>query len=480
MSDLPELLVNSQAAYMISPAGTGKTWTIIEALKRCSTRQLVLTHTYAGVAALRHAAERAGIASDRAHIDTIASWMLRLVSAYPSLSGIDAMMLDKARQGAQPVDWNSLSCAAVALFANRNIGAIVRNSYGGMFVDEYQDCTKTQHASICALKAYLPIRLLGDPLQGIFAFTKEPIHFESDVAPHFSRIEHLPSPRRWMKDGGNHVLGNWLLHIRSVLESGQSLDLSGSPVSIVGPSQETLASVARRISGNTDESTMVVVATKRSEAEIFARQLDGFATLEELEANDWRTAARAMDSAASSDKRAYRFGEAIKKCIKVRAQAGQQQTSGISTIVNLPPKRNTPTGIERARNTFMEFARSGEPKDAARVMGYLENDLSVQIIRSDMWNEMRRTLAAMVRSPKASYAETAWRTRQNTKFQGRVVPPRVCSTTLLLKGLECDHVIIPDITQFGGDRQQIYVALSRARKSVTVIAAHSNVPLKPR
>ena len=58
--------------------------------------------------------------------------------------------------------------------------------------------------------------------------------------------------------------------------------------------------------------------------------------------------------------------------------------------------------------------------------------------------------------------------RDRLRHGGRGERRLIASRTLLVKGLEFDHVIIADVQNFT-DPRQLYVALSRARKSVTVI-----------
>jgi ATP-dependent exoDNAse (exonuclease V) beta subunit len=53
---------------------------------------------------------------------------------------------------------------------------------------------------------------------------------------------------------------------------------------------------------------------------------------------------------------------------------------------------------------------------------------------------------------------------------------RVVSRTVLIKGLEYDHVIIPNLERIS-DHCNLYVALTRARKSVTVIGRKSTITL---
>jgi len=67
--------------------------------------------------------------------------------------------------------------ARVAL-QNAAIQSVVAASYAGVYVDEYQDCSKRQHDLISELSGVLPCRIVSDPLQSIFDFDS------NDPLPH--------------------------------------------------------------------------------------------------------------------------------------------------------------------------------------------------------------------------------------------------------------------------------------------------------
>jgi DNA helicase-2/ATP-dependent DNA helicase PcrA len=73
--------------YLLAPAGYGKTHLIAESTLHAKGRQLILTHTHAGVNALRTKLRALQVSTTQVHVDTIASWSLRLCLAYGSTSG---------------------------------------------------------------------------------------------------------------------------------------------------------------------------------------------------------------------------------------------------------------------------------------------------------------------------------------------------------------------------------------------------------
>src|SRR3546814_5196583 len=77
-----------------------------------------------------------------------------------------------------------------------------------------------------------------------------------------------------------------------------------------------------------------------------------------------------------------------------------------------------------------------------------------------------------VRSSDLTMAVATLSIRQRVSNSGRKLPKRTVSTPLLLKGLEFDHVVIPDAVHFANERQAqaklFYVAISRATRSLTI------------
>jgi hypothetical protein len=72
-----------------APAGCGKTHHIAEALTRHGEGKpiLILTHTNAGVVALRERLDRAGVPSRSYKLSTIDGWAIRIISMFPLRSG---------------------------------------------------------------------------------------------------------------------------------------------------------------------------------------------------------------------------------------------------------------------------------------------------------------------------------------------------------------------------------------------------------
>src|SRR3954451_16325250 len=81
-----------------APAGCGKTQLIADALKRYPGGKpiLVLTHTNAGVVALRHRLDRASVPASAYRLSTIDGWAMRIITTFPQRSGHDPAILNLA------------------------------------------------------------------------------------------------------------------------------------------------------------------------------------------------------------------------------------------------------------------------------------------------------------------------------------------------------------------------------------------------
>ncbi len=92
----PEIdLLKVDRGTVTAPAGCGKTHLIADALARHTASKpiLVLTHTNAGVAALKGCLDRASVPTSAYRLATIDGWSMRLLTLFPRRSGHDSRIL---------------------------------------------------------------------------------------------------------------------------------------------------------------------------------------------------------------------------------------------------------------------------------------------------------------------------------------------------------------------------------------------------
>lgn len=467
------LAAHEGAGYIVAPAGYGKTYLIAESTARSAGRQLILTHTYAGVNALRRKMRTLGVSDKLYHIDTIASWSLRLSLSYTGTSGW---------QEERPADnerWNALYDACARLLDHVFIRRIVRASYDGLYVDEYQDCSIAQHGIVVKLVRDLPSRILGDPLQGIFDFARQnPVDWARDVEGRFERLGALEVPHRWIQAGAND-LGTWLDGVRQSLEQGQPIDLNAdrpAAVRVIQANADPQALIQSQ--GNTcryfqcDRAHTVIAIHKGSQeykakCHKLSRNLSGrFSSIEEVEGKDLFSFIRKIDRARTDTARLKEIIAFAKRCMTA---VEQNLPAGTVRGEHIDVRANT-RNPEAARKANAYLAA---PSSAA-MSGFLlalKETAGVEVIRADLFNRALGVLSKHVLHPELSLAEAAEKYHGEFRYKGRPVGRRrLVGTTLLVKGLEFDHAIVLDAASLS--RKELYVALTRGARSLTVISTN--------
>ena len=292
-------LLEIDRGLIVAPAGCGKTHLITEALKANADEKpiLVLTHTNAGVAALRQRLSKLQIERRSYRLATIDGWAIRLVSTFP-------MRADYAA-GPNPkiLNYPAIRRAAWTALKNNHLTDILKANYSRLLVDEYQDCSIHQHAIVFFAARHLPTCVLGDPMQAIFGFGDDGLaKWEEHVCKHFPISAELDTPWRW-KNAGNEELGEWLLEKRKALLAGEAIDISDSPdsvrwVKLNGDSNDHLKLVAAaRCSHKTAGETTLVIGDSRSAASRYkiAKNVPGIITVEPVDLKDLTSYARNLD-----------------------------------------------------------------------------------------------------------------------------------------------------------------------------------------
>jgi DNA helicase-2/ATP-dependent DNA helicase PcrA len=427
----------------------------------------VLTHTHAGVKALKDRIARLAERPRDVHVDTIAGFCLRYALSYPKLSGVNP------DQPLDMLDWGTVYEGAGRV-ADSALGRLVLSaSYSGLYVDEYQDCEMRQHRVVMTLAEIMPTRVVLDPLQAVFGFRDaEPVSLERDLAGAFDRLPDLATPHRWARS--NPELGEWLTFARSQLETGQPLDLNGAPVGR-GPSaasdQRTICWQCARRKGS-----VVAIGHMPHDVHHMAQTLGGaYTVMEPVESKELQTRARLLDG-ARGPARASAIVEFAKICM---TQAGPRLTTATEAFAagKIPAIRAN-TREAGAVVALTAAATSEGPSSLRAAMRAVGAIPGAVIYRRELWFDMDRALARMEVDPGTSLARHAWEVRDVGRRRGRRVEPRTISRTLLIKGLEFDHALVLDADKL--DTQNLYVAITRGSTSLTVLSAGQFVdPMAP-
>jgi hypothetical protein len=468
--DLSEVLATCPSTgYVVAPAGFGKTHLIAEAVSRSVNRQLVLTHTYAGVNVLRRKMRELRVGEKCFRVDTIASWALRLSLSYPLTSGW-AIVRPAGYQ------WSDLYRGCSLLLDSGFIRRILRASYGGLYVDEYQDCSAEQHKLVLKLARDLPCRLLGDPLQGIFDFNEQSVDWDKDISAMLNPLGRLETPHRWNRAGAQ-AIGHWLGVVREQLEHKQPVDLTqGLPHGVTFTQVNDPANLSR-IQANAcryfrcepDESVIAIhKGSEKSRCHALARNLGGkFSSIEEIEGKALFSFVERVQRARSNKKKLKEVCEFASQCM---TSVKESLSAGTLRGEHVQVRGDTRNPfVARAANACLADLTSDT---VAGFLSALKAIGQVRIIRADLFNRMMGILRKQALHPHLSLGEAAEKYHSEFRYRGRPLSRRnLIGTTLLVKGLEFDHAVVLDAGSLS--RKELYVAITRGAKSLTIISSSS-------
>lgn len=183
-------------AAIIAPAGHGKTEMIAEIVKHTTGKQLLLTHTNAGVDAIEKRLQKRKVSKEKYTVTTIAAFCIKWCLSYDRTGGFDKTLSPLNSTKEAKAYYAQLYSGAKKIFATSWAGNVLKESYAGILVDEYQDCIQVQHEIVLAMNKYLPVIVLGDPMQGIFSFAGDLVDWNHQEFP---VVDVDTKPWRWSK-----------------------------------------------------------------------------------------------------------------------------------------------------------------------------------------------------------------------------------------------------------------------------------------
>lgn len=463
--DVVREFANSDRGLVVAPAGCGKTDLIVRAVAASEEhgRRLILTHTNAGVRALLDRLRRHGVPSQSYRVETIDGWALKYARAYPSLAGWIC------EEGPiESVQWDLVRCAASKCLTKKSIQKVVTQSYSGVFVDEYQDCTGSQHKLILMLAELLSCRIVGDPLQGIFDFDGG-IDWAKDVQPHFPLIQRLDKPWRWQK---NPRLGAWLQKARMLLATGQEIDLSTGPISWETHDHRKALSTCLYLPVSSGESVVALTGTVENQSRAFAAKLKGrFTHMEVVECKPLFDTARKLDCLDGPARAAIVIDFACTCMSGVKSVLKKSQDAFVKDMI---PKVSSRNKNGKAIEALIDLTQNRSEEAVLQAVKQIEA-LPDRVIHSrELWQEFKKVLQEGAIA-KTSLAELARKRRERTRYMGRRVDRRTVSRTLLVKGLEFDHAVVLNASSKDIDAKNLYVAITRGSKSLTILSDSTKI-----
>jgi len=449
-------------AAIVAPAGHGKT-EIIANVAALGLRALILTHTHAGVHAIRSRMKRLGVPRARIAVDTIAGWSMRYAHAFPGV----ARPPEGMPQGAE---WDQLYRGATLALGVKAVREVVAASYDRILIDEYQDCGGLQHELAMALSTIVPTLIFGDPMQGIFEFAGATLDWDGQIHPSFPFAGTLETPHRWA--GKNPELGQWIAETRIKLMTGEPIDLADPRITYrESDNAFDMGTLFDGLDGK--EGSFAAIHCHKAICYRLAKAAGGgYQAIEEIAAKRLGEFAAAWDQAGNAAGRLRAIKGLLEDCFHkkqaIDSEPVDPQDAAVADALNASARR---LGDGNGAEAAVELLATSRKRPRWK------------LFRSELWRDAERAMIEVAAGRAANMAVATASIRQRISNSGRKLPKRTVSTPLLLKGLEFDHVVIPDATHFANERQAqaklFYVAISRATRSLTISSSQRVIQLPP-
>ena len=448
---------------VVAPAGHGKT-EIITSIAALGRRALILTHTHAGVHALRIRLKRHGVPLSSVAVDTIASWCMRYAHSFPGLAKPPEGM---PKNG---VEWDQLYRGVIQALQVDAVRDIVSASYDRILIDEYQDCGELQHELAVTLSNCVPTTIFGDPMQGIFEFAGATLRWNGQIHADFPLAGTLDTPHRWA--GKNPALGEWIAEVREQLMLGEPIDLADPRITYrISNDAFDMGALFDGIDGR-EGSFAAIHCNKTICYRLASAANGGYQAIEEIAANRLNQLAVEWDRAVDVEQRKGAIQSLLNDCFH-KHSLGDGEVDSPETLAT----------IALIRESVRSLGDGNGAIQAQQILTLCRRHSRWKLYRSELWRDAERAFGELASLRVGSMVEAANNIRQRTSLTGRLMPIRTVSTPLLLKGLEFDHVVIPDASHFLRERMAqaklFYVAISRATRSLTISSPSRYIRFDP-
>lgn len=457
-----------------APAGCGKTQLIADALTRHKGLKpiLVLTHTNAGVVALRSRFDRAGVPSAAYKLMTIDGWAMRLIRTFPSRSAHDPKLLELAHPG---TDYPKIRLAATNVLRAGHISDILAATYAHLIVDEYQDCSVRQHLLVTFAAKTLSTCVLGDPMQAIFGFGGDNLPAWSKVLEEFPLAGELTIPWRWI-NAGAEALGHWLLDVRGKLLRREPVDLRTAPeavkwIELDGTDNHKKQLFAARVRPPSRDGGVLIIgdSTNPSGQRRFASQTPGAVTVEAVDLKDLVSFANRISlNAPDALEQVAVFAESV--MTNVGATDLIQRVKSLSRGT----ARRPASDVEKVA---LDFVQAPSYRLAVDLLVEIGKEAGVRTHRPAVLRSCIKAFQMCDGTTNGlTFYDAVIRMREEHRLIGRPLPRRAVGSTLLLKGLESEVAVV--LNADGLDARNLYVAMTRGSTALIVCSRASVLNLK--
>lgn len=489
----PEPLVIIEAA-----AGCGKTFQgaayaqeVVGALGE--GRLLILTHTHAACSVF---AERTKKAGTRVEIKTIDALIAQIALAYHKPLDLPRDLSSWAWQdGGRGFEIMATKVAAFLRHQPMVARALARR-YPVIVCDEHQDSSVDQHSVVMSLlSAGATVRIFGDPMQRIYGAKTDRAAREDrarwDALKAQGAGEKLLTPHRWQT--GCPLLGAWVIEARESLARGTPIDLTG----VLPPSVRVFVgnNTAQMRTGyqlSKDHRAPIDKVLRSSpQLMVLASQNDLVSALRAFWFRTvpiWEGHTRdALGTLVQTMRAGHGNPEALAQGVITfmgSVAAGFSPSSHGDRLLQevrtgaARPTTGKPASIQEVARCLLNNPSHTGVSDALARISALVKDTAAgfDTVKIDHHSELREAVRiGQFAGADEGFSEVS----RMRSYSHPSLPKKVLSSIHKAKGLECDHAMLMacDKAQFTSTlyaKSKMYVALSRAKKSLTLVVSTSN------
>lgn len=471
MDDLKNF-IDCPHSLLIAPAGYGKTYTIASCLRIVEGRHLVLTHTNAGIASIYEKVKKLNIPNTSYQIETISSFAQNIARSFSNQSIFPPQESGKEY-------YKAITERATILVKKIPIRKMIGNSYSGLFVDEYQDCTIRQHHFIQQLAEIFPTHILGDPMQGIFNLDSEDplvdLNNAEIMGNYLSSTFSLDTPWRWINQNKKE-LGEDLRKIRNKLETDKTPIHDFSPYTNIschqfdkiqlfkGFKESALKQKIHSILSSNENVLFIHSESANRDGRIAYVEYfpNRIFLIESIDHKDFYQLAKTIDSfstnGASTTSNIYDLLVLLFPKTEIEKWIQKEHITRKKVIVDEPKYK---IFIE----SFGNYDQTKEITYLVQIIGIVPELIGKKSKFRDIYASLLYAIKKSAENFSSVYDEMVAQ-RNMARRLGRKLFGKSIGTTLLTKGLECDTVVLLEEDPF--DYKNQYVALTRGSKNVIV------------
>lgn len=461
-------------SLLIAPAGHGKTTLLIKCILRLqmSKNILILTHTHAGIASIKQKMSKERISLKNVSISTITGFAQHIAILFYGQKILENQEDKKY--------FNDIQEKVLCIISLNGVLNIIKRTYSVIFVDEYQDCSISQHKIIETISSVIPTHLLGDPLQAIIRFNDEPVDFSKHLN-NFKEYNFLSIPWRW-NNCGNKDLGKSVIKMRKLLLNNSEIELDDSNefkgVFFDKHSTEeqnfwpTLGNILLKLKSDSLLILFPPIAECGTTYRAKCRQRfdfnHDFELLEAIDDKDFYKCAQTIDSLRCEGGKIT--GDLLIKLLEAISFNKGDVTEWFSSK-GVKHKRTEKEKCNTIKIMYENFVQSKSFDALYQIIDYAHTKLK--------WKYKRPALLNAIKKVLHDYRESSCLERMKTyknkiRIVGRKVKGKCIGNTWLTKGLEFDDVIILDAHKYK-DCNNFYVAISRACKNLYIFSKTSTL-----